>query len=1425
MVRGQFGWCLVVLWTTQISAIAAEVLETTVDGDVVTTLDRKQATSPLAAVVVVDDTQPGPETRKGPRRTAQEHQEALYQWLRDNGGYVRDGLEFRHYNDDLSLPLGLFTSQAIDAHQVLFEIPRVCTIHSGDYCTSGRILQREIERVKNEEKSGQANDKESSSFFAPYIHYLLDTQPLGQLPCVFSDAGKVLLDDMLKNGEIPPLDATNWDFLEYCDIQEPQESFAFQLIRQRSWDDMMLPLYDILSHTNDPEKYNTECDAVQGVDRIQVRASRDIAAGEELAHSYTRYPEAGDLHEYYGTPDIVKDFGFVEQYPQRWFFVGDGSEFGVERDVQLRFEVHKNKDTGLLQVEWLSPLIEQEDFNYGLSLLEWMKEFATERLDERDEAIPEREWDLIVQYNHAFITAVDTALLSLAFDNLVEEEGSLEYSLGYYTCNRKWVDPEFFSDYEEVDNFKSHYQHHRYTISHETHDACFSLVPHVQMCTCFRPHHHEVSVHYAARYLDKVERVLWVGGGDSMLLHDILTYPTVKKVVGLELDQMVTRYNFKHLGVQPHWDMDKVEWWYGDATKSLLMLPKEYFGSFDLILMDLSDTVMELSVTGSLDIFGAMALLLKKGGVIVKNEHYLEQFSRVFPYVIQINYEDVPVICHQPFVLGSYDLDLLHAEPKDHGILDQTLFFKNRKDVQGRFDIWHDYRFNFTNANAHCKKNDATDLESQTQSPGILMIVEAEDVAIKLTSTTKVAKALTEALIKSGLNVMESNVPTDAEIAGLESYTISIVMVEGYLVSHIYPEPKYVGFDLHLWGSYGKQETAKRNLISAVGSGKKEESTSSFRIVAGGMFGVETWKEDQINRGPRYHDCEESIKPNTRGVFTDTDTADKITSELLHLIDSASINAFVVCGERPPCSSLESIKANQNVGKIIPIWTCVNNTDGFDSSRECESQVFGKLMNEVEESGRRFDAIIFDTSVPFMMGRVVLRVLSLSGEVRSDQSILLQPDCIIIANSVDVTKTWRRAMLDRIRRDVLYWDPVFRAELLLNTTDESMEVGLVLGGDKLFISHFYDLIKRVENEYDLVSDFRNIQGANFSDQEDDEYEPLFYAPDAFDQTDNVEQWTTQQPLGYQTISQLEVETPEDTLAVGNIVEVIWGDGQTYKAKILHVHPDDSADVEYFGGNIENKVNRMMITTQRSQFELQLITEASQLFEGDMVEVSLPDESEKTISYNGLVTAINDDGTFDIFYPETKEEGHDIDPTETETFRRIVTVTSESPPSTSAVDTRPNLSCAMIKDSLKYALSVLADTLPEINTAQTSEFTSLGDGCLVVAVWKAGGSVSALWDGRFHVDLNLYFSNVESRAVADLFLLNFKNGRDMTEEGAESDDTVTIPKLRTVLRDEMPRGIGRVVNFQRDLDQFEEEEPLWTQKTNYEVPYRISFESE
>jgi spermidine synthase len=94
-----------------------------------------------------------------------------------------------------------------------------------------------------------------------------------------------------------------------------------------------------------------------------------------------------------------------------------------------------------------------------------------------------------------------------------------------------------WSGYFTLDIVKSKYQTIVFEHNPTTKDTAFSLDGIVQQTSSFRPQYHDVFVHYSARYLGSVKRVLWIGGGDSMLLHELMKYPSLELAVGLELDQ------------------------------------------------------------------------------------------------------------------------------------------------------------------------------------------------------------------------------------------------------------------------------------------------------------------------------------------------------------------------------------------------------------------------------------------------------------------------------------------------------------------------------------------------------------------------------------------------------------------------------------------------------------------------------------------------------------------------------------------------------------------------------------------------------------------------------------------------------------------------------------------------------------------------
>jgi hypothetical protein len=102
------------------------------------------------------------------------------------------------------------------------------------------------------------------------------------------------------------------------------------------------------------------------------------------------------------------------------------------------------------------------------------------------------------------------------------------------------------------------------------------------------------------------------------------------------------------------------------------------------------------------------------------------------------------------------------------------------------------------------------------------------------------------------------------------------------------------------------------------------------------------------------------------------------------------------------------------------------------------------------------------------------------------------------------------------------------------------------------------------------------------------------------------------------------------------------------------------------------------------------------------------------------------------------------------------------------------------DLTKY----LEQTLSKLRFTHTKStvFTEVGDGVVIVSISKEGSAV-LVWDGRDHVDVNL-FNRVDRQELADAFSNSFVHFANKN--------------LKVALRDDYPRGTGRVVNFYRDI---------------------------
>ena len=1069
--------------------------------------------------------------------------DSMVEWVTGKGGVFNPKQEYRRVDPtDPNSPFGIFARERIEMGQVLYSVPWKCIIHGkpgrytdGLHCGTVRVL---IEELK----------KGNSSKYAPYVNYLL-SQPHGQVPSAWSDVGKDLLEEISGYDQLPPSEPVLWldkDWKVECDgSDDPFEQNAAMLVLSRAEDELMVPFHDLYGHRNG-RYFNADAYLTTGK-KHELVATRTIEKGEAIHVSYNRCHDCNDRRNTYGTPEILRDFGIVEELPQSFFF------------PWLEFGFYIDEDSfGELSVTWARSKPSTEGIAYLQSQLLRLKQVVQPDLQQvanealgtnktlySSETVPEYEWNIINKYFESLV---------VAFEKAIEAAGGVDESKcragsdkdgrciiddGYDDLSRvnvKYMNYQSYCDNLDIvsmeedsmtlieRNVNAEVQSPFQLLTFmerdaEVKDTCLELDNMLQICTSFRPHYHEYVTHFPARYKEEIKRVLFVGGGDSMVLHEMLKYPNIELIVGLELDQAVVRESMKQFRTQPHFDDERVQWWFGDATKSLLMLPKDYFGSFDMVMVDLSESVMSFSVIKHVDIMEALALLLRPDGIMIKNDLHFRKMSDIFDYTIQLSVTDVPIICEQAFVVGSNSIDFLRPDvnilTKGHAV--KMLLLDPVEDVNDSFKLVQKYRKNDARAQGKCV-NRVDDSDVKLKRDGLFMVVEAENVQGPVKGDA-FENALHAALEKEGLRVV-STVTNESATKGVN---VVIVMREGAVVARTWPKEKYCAFDIHLWGRFNTMDSVKNGLAEAVNSPKG--SVSSFRIVVGGMRGTDTWKEDKTEIGPKilqYRDCDEHLG---RGTIDDGVIA-AVVEESLNMIQEKDPIVVVICGNKEDsCRSLDAVKKDKKIGNTIPLCTCpdIENVDftGDAPTRmfACEMDILKTLRDTVAEN-KAISAFVVDASAPVSMVRIATSILN---NPRHQQKLLL-PSIMFIAPMVKRKESWRRSFLDRSRSNLIH-SSVFRAEITLRASDDDMEVGILSSGDPYVFTRLVDFANAVANRTGVVTEISDIIGA--PPKETDAYKPKLFAANDYDLSPGEAQFSQQKPLGHHIISQLKTGSNTD----------------------------------------------------------------------------------------------------------------------------------------------------------------------------------------------------------------------------------------------------------------------------------------------------------
>jgi hypothetical protein len=188
------------------------------------------------------------------------------------------------------------------------------------------------------------------------------------------------------------------------------DHMAMQVV-QRAEDEQMIPFYDMYNHRNG-HWLNTRQN-FHDDDSLEISASRTIQAGEQIYNSYNMCDLCTARNEgFFDSTDILLFYGFVEQMPQRWKFLGETAAFDLDE---------KKGDPQTIEFSWasfprLNPIMLEfvEEEIKRLDNLEWS--FHDKKTSSLRTLIPDIEWNIIVQYLNAYRAALGHGLRATAED-------------------------------------------------------------------------------------------------------------------------------------------------------------------------------------------------------------------------------------------------------------------------------------------------------------------------------------------------------------------------------------------------------------------------------------------------------------------------------------------------------------------------------------------------------------------------------------------------------------------------------------------------------------------------------------------------------------------------------------------------------------------------------------------------------------------------------------------------------------------------------------------------------------------------------------------------------------------------------------------------------------------------------------------------
>lgn len=367
----------------------------------------------------------------------------IIQWIRSTpDGFIHNSLRIgRETPGDPASINGLFLQsdgEAIDEGELIASIPWDCTINIGKKYAHNKYKScASVYKLAEELRAGEKSSK------APYTRYLLSLPRGSTFPDEWNDITKDFLSVLLGYDELPPYEET-WkdhfqkEWVEKCagDETDDMERAAFYLAQSRDEDTLMVPIYDMMNHLNDPKKLNTNSyKPRRAEDVFRIVASRRIEPGEQVYSSYNRCNKCSidllgvnthncETFSFHRTSDLFSLFGFVEDYPQWWSFDSGSATEPSEFDVCMI----RNAKSGTLEAYYTADEQDVEWAEIQLTrlkkLLKGKDDLEKELVGEGDDKIGHYQWDMMWRYHGVLVTALDAVSeSSSSFESSADFDG------------------------------------------------------------------------------------------------------------------------------------------------------------------------------------------------------------------------------------------------------------------------------------------------------------------------------------------------------------------------------------------------------------------------------------------------------------------------------------------------------------------------------------------------------------------------------------------------------------------------------------------------------------------------------------------------------------------------------------------------------------------------------------------------------------------------------------------------------------------------------------------------------------------------------------------------------------------------------------------------------------------------------------------